>query len=251
MNKIKRLIKEWRRGTIKLSSHLQSNGYQRELIKKYKNSNWLESLGYGAYKLSGDEVGWYSGIEALQKQKLSNIHPGSKSALELKGYGHYLRQNGQTIKLFGSYKESLPAWFNNQEWSRSIKYTQTKLFNYEDEGLYTNIKIEGIELKISIPELAVLEMLFEIPKGQTFDEALKIMENLMTLRPNKVQYLLQNCNSVKVKRIFMWMAEKVNHTWAKELDLTRIDFGKGERMVVRNGTFDKKYRITVPRDYEG
>lgn len=250
MDKINKLVKEWKSGTIKLSSHLQSMGYQKDLLKRYRNSNWLESLGYGAFKLSGDKVGWYSGIEALQKQKFSNIHPGGKSALELKGYGHYFKQNEQKIKLFGNYKENLPTWFNRQPWSKSIKYTQTKLFKYNNPGIYTDIKIEGVELKISIPEMAIMELIFEIPKNQTFDETIKIMENLMTLRPKKVQYLLENCNSVKVKRLFMWMAEKLNHNWVNDLDLTQIDFGKGDRMMVKDGAYNKKYKITVPREYE-
>lgn len=250
MDKINQLLKEWERGTIKLSSHLRGMGYQKDLLKKYKESNWLESLGYGAYKLSGDQVGWYSGIEALQNQKSSNIHPGGKSALELKGYAHYIRHGQQSIRIFGNHKENLPAWFKNQEWSKSLIFTQTKLFDYNDGELYTIVTFEGVELKISIPEMAVMELLFEIPMNQTFDEAVKIMENLMTLRPKKVQYLLENCNSVKVKRIFMCMAEIVNHNWVVELDLTRIDFGKGDRMIVRDGTFNKKYGITVPREYK-
>lgn len=250
MDKINQLLKEWKRGTIKLSSHLQSMGYQKDLLKRYTNGNWLESLGYGAFKLAEDNVGWHSGIEALQKQKSSNIHPGSKSALELKGYAHYIKQREPRVKLFGSYKENLPAWFKNQEWNKSITFTQTKLFDYNDRELYTNITMEGVELKISIPEMAIMELLFEIPKNQTFDEAVKIMENLMTLRPKKVQYLLENCNSIKVKRLFMWMAEKVNHNWVVDLDLTKIDFGKGDRMIFRGGAFNKKYGITVPREYE-
>lgn len=178
-------------------------GYQKDLLKKYKKSNWLESLGYGAFKLAGDKVGWYNGIEVLQNQKSSNIHPGSKSALELKGYAHYINQSEQIIRLFGNHKENLLAWLENQKWRKSITFTQTKLLDYNDRELYTNVTLEGVELKISMPEMAVMEMPFEVPKNQTFDEAVKIIENLMTLRPKKVQYVIENCNSGKVKRMFM------------------------------------------------
>lgn len=244
-------MKSWEKGTIKLSSQLHSMGYQRDLLKRYTNSDWLESLGYGAFKLSGDKVGWYSGIEALQKQKHSNIHPAGKTALELKGFAHYLQQKGQTIRLYGNYTEKLPTWFNNQGWSESIEFTQTKLFDYTDSHMYSDIKIEGINLKISIPEMAAMEMLYQIPKRQTFNEALKIMDSLTTLRPDKVQYLLENCNSVKVKRIFMWMAEEHEHAWVEDLSLSNVDFGKGKRVIVKDGRLDKKYNITVPKDNEG
>lgn len=46
------------------------------------------------------------------------------------------------------------------------------------------------------------------------------------------------------------MADKVNHNWVVDLDLSRIGFGTGDRMIVRDWTFNRKYRITVPREYE-
>ena len=36
------------------------------------------------------------------------------------------------------------------------------------------------------------------------------------------------------------------HSWVKKLDLSKVDFGKGKRMLVRGGRFDSKYNITVP-----
>jgi hypothetical protein len=44
------------------------------------------------------------------------------------------------------------------------------------------------------------------------------------------------------------MAEKHGHPWVSDLDVSRLDLGKGKRMIVPNGRFDRKYRITVPRD---
>jgi hypothetical protein len=38
-----------------------------------------------------------------------------------------------------------------------------------------------------------MEMLYYVPSDQGFDEALKIMESLMSLRPRMVQTLLENC----------------------------------------------------------
>ena len=43
-----------------------------------------------------------------------------------------------------------------------------------------------------------------------------------------VQKLLEMCRFVKVKRLFMYMAEKHRHPWVEKLDLSRIDFGKGK-----------------------
>ena len=71
------------------------------------------------------------------------------------------------------------------------------------------------------------------------------MEGLTTLRPRVVQSLLENCVSVKVKRLFMLLAENCKHL-GRKVDLAKVDFGKGKRTLVKGGRFDPKYKITVP-----
>ena len=39
------------------------------------------------------------------------------------------------------------------------------------------------------------------------------MENLATLRSEVIQELLIACSSIKVNRLFIYMAKKVSHTW--------------------------------------
>lgn len=250
MKKINQLIRSWQKGAIKLSTHLQDAGYQKDLLKKYVYSDWLESLGYGAYKLAGDNVEWFSAIKALQDQKKSNVHPGGRTALELKGFTHYLRQNSQTVYIFGNPNDKLPKWFVNQEWKVLIDFSQTKLFDYSKSEFYTIVEIDGLSFKVSTPEMAVMEMLFQVPDAQSFEEAYLIMESLTTLRPKLLQQLLEECNSVKVKRLFMWMADNQKHQWVNGLNLSKIDFGKGKRLVVSGGKLNSKYNITVPRQYE-
>ena len=80
-----------------------------------------------------------------------------------------------------------------------------------------------------------MEMLSLIPKGQSFDEALRITEGLTTLRSQLVQNLLEECNSVKVKRLFLFMAEKHEHQWFNELNLEKINLGSGKRVIVEDG----------------
>ncbi len=91
-----------------------------------------------------------------------------------------------------------------------------------------------------------MEVLYLVPANESFEEAGLLMEGLTTLRPRLVQALLTQCRSVKVKRLFMFLAEACNHAWVKKLDLSKVDFGKGKRMIVKGGRFDAKYNITVP-----
>ena len=129
-----------------------------------------------------------------------------------------------------------------------ITLIRTNLFPVASELGFSEFKEKDFILKISAPERASMEMLHLVPRKVGFDEASLIMENLATLRSEMVQRLLAMCRSIKVKRLFMFMAEKHGHSWVPELDVSRLDLGKGKRMIVPKGRFDTRYRITVPRD---
>jgi hypothetical protein len=70
------------------------------------------------------------------------------------------------------------------------------------------------------------------------------------LRADVVQSLLEACASIKVKRLFLHLAEKHVHAWFKQLDLTKVSLGSGKRVLVRGGRLDPKYLITVPAAVE-
>jgi len=72
------------------------------------------------------------------------------------------------------------------------------------------------------------------------------MEGLTTLRPSLLQQLLEACSSIKVKRVFLYLAREAGHAWYGRLDKTRFDLGKGKRMIVRGGRLDAEFMITVP-----
>ena len=105
-------------------------------------------------------------------------------------------------------------------------------------------------MRISSPERAAMEMLYHVPAKQGFDEAMLIIESLLTLRPALVQKLLEACNSVKVKRLFLYMSGAANLPFVAKLDLAKVNLGKGTRTVVKGGRLDPKYRITVSRSGE-
>lgn len=249
MSKINQLINEWPKGSVKLSPELTKKGYPPDLIKIYVKSGWLESIGYGVYKLTGDNVEWYGAIQALQIQKRSSIHPGGKTALILKGYAHYLSNSINRVDLFGNKAGLLPKWFKENDWGAQINYIQTKMVDYSNFNYYSSIQYGDLKLLISSPELAAMEMLYLVPTAQSFDEAAKIIEGLTTLRPQIVQELLETCTSIKVKRLFLFMSEKSKHQWFYNLKTDGVNLGSGKRMVVQNGMLNKKYHITVPREY--
>jgi len=252
--KLNKLFKSWPRGAVFTSAYLRKQGYGDNLIQYYKKRQWLESVGRGAYKLHGDSVDWYGGVFALQQQLKLNIHVGAKTSLSLQGYAHYIPVRGHLPRchLFGPRGEQLPAWFKNADWQTKILHTPTKLFSNNLSNTLVDFRHREFSIRLSCPERAAMELCYLVPQLQGFDEAGKIMENLTTLRPEILQLLLTQCQFIKVNRLFLYFADKVGHDWFRELNLSKIDLGKGARQIVKNGGLDKKYLITIPKanDYD-
>lgn len=246
--KINQLISQWKRGIVYTQSYLSELGYYHDLVKTYKRSGWVDTIGRGAYKLANDSVDWYGGLYALQQQLKLPVHVGGRTALELKGYAHYARVSNLQCFLFAAAGTRLPTWFNENDWGVKIHFIATNLIMNELKESFSEHEHRGFEVKISAPERAALEMLYFIPSHQGFDEAMRIMEGLMTFRPQLMQNLLENCQSVKVKRLFLYMAEKLELPWFAELDTGKIDLGSGKRVIAKKGVLDNKYLITVPKE---
>lgn len=75
-----------------------------------------------------------------------------------------------------------------------------------------------------------------------------LMEDLNNLRPMKFQKMLETCESIKVKRLFVFMAEKAGHAWFKHVDLSKVNLGTGKRSLVMGGQLDQKYQITLTKE---
>lgn len=65
-----------------------------------------------------------------------------------------------------------------------------------------------------------------------------------------VQDLLKNCSSIKVKRLFLYLAEKLEHPWLDFVNLSNVDLGAGTQGLVKDSIYISKYRITVPKEFE-
>ncbi|MDW7680717.1 MAG: type IV toxin-antitoxin system AbiEi family antitoxin domain-containing protein, partial [bacterium] len=134
--------------------------------------------------------------------------------------------------------ERLPKWFREYDWGTKIIYSPTKLFSEPIPESFTEYTHKEFSILVSSPERAAIEMMYQIPKQQGFDEASHIMENLAMLRPQLVQKLLELCPLIKAKRLFLYFAERYNHDWLSQLNTTKIDLGAGKRMIVKNGKLD-------------
>ena len=246
-SKLNRLLTAWPQGAVAVSRWLEAQGAYQQLVHEYEKSGWIRRIGQGAYVRAGGTVEWTGGLYALQEQMQLPIHAGAKTALQLQGYAHFLAMGkGGAVSLFGSPGTRLPAWFRQYDWGVALHYTATKLFADDPNAGLTKKELAAYAITVSAPERAIMEVLHLVPAEESFEEAALLMEGLTTLRPRLVQSLLEQCRSVKVKRLFMVLAESHNHAWVKKLDLSKVDFGKGKRMIVKGGRLDARYNITVP-----
>lgn len=245
--KINELLTSQPPGSVFLSKWLIKQGYSYDLQQYYKKSQWLESIGHGAVIRAGTKVDLASAIYALQQQAGTSIHTGGRTAFSWLGRAHYLEMNPSWVVLFGGENEQLPAWVKNFEWGFDIDYFGTS-FMPSALGLQ---EFEQNHFKILISSLprAMMECLYLAPNHQELFECYELMEGLTSLVPNKVQALLEQCKSIKVKRLFLYMAEEHRHSWLEHIDLKNIDLGKGKRSFAKNGIYIPKYQITLPREF--
>lgn len=190
---LNQLLKSWPSKTICLSGWFQEKGISRKLVSYYNKAGWIERVGQGAYKRAGDNITWSSGLQALQEQVHCAIYLGGKSALQLQGFAHYIPVGDIPIILYGEQQIKLPAWFKYYKWGVPIIYHSTNLFCSDINIGIGSMDVDGVQIKASSPERAMMELIYLIPSSQSYEEAYQIMGSLTAIRPELTQYLLENC----------------------------------------------------------
>ncbi len=243
--KINQLLQDIPAGVVLLSSWLSAQGYSYELQQRYRKGGWLTSIGNGAMKRAGDSITLVGAIYSLQNQAGMLLHIGGRTAMGLLGFAHYLELNPKETLLFAARGVKLPAWLLQNNWDTDPVLINTS-FLPPKSGL-TDYMESGLSIKISNPVRAMLECLDMAPDRFSLDEAYQLMEGLSFLVPDVVQSLLEQCNSVKVTRLFLFLAKKTGHNWFNHIQTKKLNLGKGKRAIVPDGVFVPEYQITVPK----
>ena len=244
--KLKKLLDLHVPGTVILASWLDENGFSHNLQHRYLRSGWLESVGVGAFKRPNENLSWQGAVFSLQKQGRLPLHAGGLTALSFLGYSHYIRTGLETVYVFSDLRTTLPSWFKKYPWKESIKHIKTS-FLPDSSGLQ-EYNENQFQITISTAERAILECLYSCPEKMDLMEVYQILSGMVNLRPDLIQKLLEECNSIKVKRLFLFMLKKSNHQWGSFLTLNQVNLGTGDRSVVKNGIYDPEFRITVPKE---
>lgn len=244
--KINQLLSKWPKGTIGTSLWMESKGITADLRKSYKESGWIKAVANGAYTRFDDEPSWQGALYAMQNQLQLPIHASALTAIELKGRAHFVpRSEKSRVYFFARRNVTIPKWAASLPDTGRIQIIKTELFADVDEIGLSKHDFGEFAIRISSLERAMMEFLYLVPKTHSTDHARKLMETLTTLRPSLVQELLEGCSSIKVKRLFMALADELEHRWFVQLDKDKIDLGSGKRTIDPGGIYNAKYQITI------
>jgi hypothetical protein len=264
-------------GLLVDATWLKAQGYSMQLQHLYVKSGWLEQPARSVFRRPRGTLGWQQVVISLQT--ILNYSPlivGGRTALELQGYAHYLMQSTTAVHLYGP--KAPPGWLRKLPLSvKFVYHNDQRLFKSAPVtmgagGATWNVeKGEAVDAKgfrgrdvtklpwgqwnwpltSSTPERAIFELLDELPNNETFEQVDALFGGLVNLRPDRLQKLLRNCTSVKVKRLFLYFADRHKHTWLKHLNKETVDLGTGKRMLAKGGVLDATYQITVPGNLNG
>ena len=270
-DKIKQLERLLPEGLLVDSAWMEKNGYSRALRSQYVSSGWLEQPARSVYCRPRGKPGWKQVVISLQTLLGYPVSVGGRTALDEQGFAHYLYHKEQPVHLYTEAK--LPGWLsklpgcppfvlhNRTRLFPSVKRDESVLSLSREDDVKENRSLPGslqVEdwgqwkwpLVMSAPERAILEVLDELPDYETFHRIDKYMESLVNLRPRRIQSLLEETKSVKVKRLFFYFADRHNHKWRAHLNPDKVNLGAGKRVIYKGGVLDKKYQITVPEDMD-
>lgn len=241
-------------GVVTTRKWLMENNLNRHAIDNLVKSNQLESISKGVYVRNVTKISWQSVVFSLQSILKTDLVVGGLTALEMQGLSHYLSlSENKIVHLFGN--DVLPEWVTNLDLNvKFVRHTTNSLFTKNPEEnkqlhpftLERDWDNDNRKLIISSPERAYLEVLLEVPQKTTFEHADQLMQGLTTLSPRNLQKTLEWCQNVKVKRLFFWFADRHNYVWLSKINREIITLGSGNRMIVKGGKLDNKYKITVP-----
>jgi hypothetical protein len=249
LNSLMRLLPE---GVAAPSAWLESQGFSRQLVRKYVQGGWLTPLAHGAFARPAQPLDSDGVLLGLQRLASAPFHLGGVSALIRHGHAHYLPLRSEAeLHLWG--QGAVPAWVTAISLPERFVFHRKHLF--EERAPTVGIdqvptRIRDWKLALSGLERAIMEVLSLVDEHEaTFTHAAQLFEGLTVLRPSVVYELLAACTSLKVKRLFLFLSAHYRYPWAEKLDRSVIDLGKGKRLIVRGGRYDPEFRITVPERF--
>ena len=190
---------------------LKKKGLSTAHASHLAKGGWLTHLGRGVYMLPGDTL-TRDGCLAYLMRRHAGVHVGGKTALAWRGVKHNISFR-ETISLWGEQPLRLPEWLVSRY---ACTYQTTHLF---DQALPSNFGMQPLPaghhgVSVSVPERALLEVLSDVGKTESLQDARLLVESARTLRTSVLETLLTHTTRIKVVRLARSLAEELDLPWA-------------------------------------
>lgn len=225
---------------------LMKKGFGRPAVDYFLRSGKLEAIARGIYRKPGPPLKWQNVVYSLTQLEF-RVHVGHRTVLNYHGFEHYLALGGnEDICLYCD--KNLPKWVNVVGIKQEFVKMPRDPFNGSETGIEeVPFGTWDWPIPYSSTERAFVELASTVTTAEEIQSAGLMMEGAANLRPELIQSLLEECLQVKAKRLFLLLAREQNHAWYNRIDKSKIDLGAGKRQIIKDGTLDGEYLITVPR----
>lgn len=232
-------MQECRRGHPIDSDMLRDMEISAALAAHMAKSGWLQRLSQGVYLLTGDTP-TRDGSIAYLARRIAGLHVGGKTALSWQGVRHNIAFR-EKIVLWGQKPYRIPSWVDQH---LSYSFQTTTLFDDElpyEKGLKP-LPAGDPEVRVSVPERAILELASDIGKGQSLEEASNLMVSLRNLRADVLSEFLSHCHRVKVVRLVRDLGLEADFPWARRIQehVDRLGAGRRWSNQTKNGRITLK-----------
>lgn len=191
-------------------SLLRDLGASYKDVERMVMQQQLYRLGSGVYTLPEYPVTLAGALHFLS-QRVAGFHLAGHSALlpvcELGSHTHA----GDQLVLWGNASYRLPAWFIHRFPAR---YANPGLFDWQRSALpgladATVWRRPSLGAEASVPERAILEMLYEVDVKLDLRLATEWLSQRPPLRESLLGTLLECCRSIKTIRLFLTLARQL------------------------------------------
>ena len=239
------------RGQLVNRKWLLAHGFSRSAVDYHLRAKNLIAPARGVYQRSGLKIKWQGLFYSLTDMGYQ-LHVGGLSALYELGFAHNVSMTQPVIQLYSP--DVLPIWLDNwaehNEADFSLERYKLAWLDSLPHELITHSQFGQWDWVVCIayPELAILEYLVNLKTVDDFKQVDLLFENMATLSPTRVQLALTHCTNIKANRLFGWFATRHAYAWVKRIDWDSVNFGSGKRLIIKAGSYDKQWRITVPKE---
>lgn len=215
---------------------MTEHGLTSKHAARLAKGGWLKRLGHGVYILPGDSLDRDASLAQLVSV-VPGLHVAGKTALNWRGVRHNLAFR-ETLTLWGDKPAKLPDWFTGQF---PAHYQATHLFDAQTPPMLGigPLPAGRPDVPVSTPERALLELLSDVGKRQTLEEARHLIEGARSLRTAVLDDLFSHLTRIKVVRLAYAVADELNLPWKPIARRHSDRLGGGKRWVAVGKTGER------------